>query len=435
MAKTARHTELPSRAALLARKDFFLRRFIFDKIVFAEMPAGEGVAYGVAMRLENQNLYCTCAYYPKPCNHALAFRTLFDAAGEGIFTPADECPAWLEALLAGLPAIAFTSKNPEKAAVDKQQRRFERLDRATNGFEDLEAWLLDTARRGLATVVSEDPQWWEGIAARMADASMPGLSRSLRLVGRIPASEPDWAEQTTGVLADCYLAVRAFRNRDNLPVALLHDLQNFIGINTRKDEVLATGEQLSDIWAVVGQIEEPLEDKLAVRRSWLFGGKSGRYALLLDYAFGGAGFPPGLEPGGIRQGKLAFYASAFPLRALVVEEFVSIPKKVEKLPGFEDFETFARAYSAALAAQPWLQTFPAAFGEVTPQVQGGSFFIVDRSNKMLRLDVPENAGWRLVALGGGAPIGLFGEWNGAVFRPLGVVAEGRFVSVQHQTGK
>lgn len=428
MEKTASKTEIPPRAALLAQPDFFPQRFIFEKIIFAEITANEEVAHGVAVNLETQNLYCTCPFRPKPCIHALALNALFDREGEAIFTTSSELPDWVNALLNGLPASQIRSaKNAEAKAASKQKTRFERLERAANGMEDLEAWLLDTARRGLATVVSEDPKWWEGIASRMADASMTGLSRTLRLLGQIPSSSSDWAEKTAAVLADCYLAVRAFRKRDILPETLLYDLQNFIGISTKKEEVLASGERVKDAWAVVAQIEEPLENSLKARRTWLLGGKTNRYALLLNYSFGSEGFPPGFEAGSIQQGTLAFYPSAFPQRALALDDFHSIPKKVEKLPGFADFDIFARAYAAALAAQPFLQIFPAAFSEVTLQTQGGRFFLLDKNEKSLPLNVLENDGWKLFALSGGHPIGVFGEWNGEVFRPLSAVAEGRFV--------
>ncbi len=444
MEKTATKTAIVSRADLLAQPRFFPHRFIFEKIIFAQIAVSEDIEYGAAVNLENQKRYCTCPFRPKPCVHTLALNALFDREGDSIFTPSNELPAWTNALLDGLSAPNITSASAKAAAVKtKQQRRFERLERAANGFDDLDAWLLDTARRGIAAVVSENPKWWEAIAARMADASMTGLSRTLRLLGQIPTAAPDWADKTAAVLADCYLAVRAFRKRDDLSENLLFDLQNFIGINLKKDEVLASGERMHDAWAVVGQYEEPLEDKLFARRTWLLGGKTGRYALLLDFKFGSEDFLPGFAPGSIQQGTLAFYPSAFPQRALVFDDLVSIPKNVEKLPGFADFDTFARAYSAALATQPWLQIFPAAFSEATPYTHGGRFFLLDKNEKSLVLNVAENDGWKLPALSGGFPIGVFGEWDGAVFKPLSVVAEGRFVaikslitkSVNHQLNK
>ncbi len=406
---------------------------MFEKIIFSRIPAADGRFHSVAMDLTSRALFCSCPFFPKPCVHALALSAMYAREGESCFTRIDALPDWATALISGLPAGRGRQTGPPEDRVATQaQRRFERLERAANGFEDLEAWLLDTIRRGLATVVSEDPRWWENIAARMADASMPGLSRSLRLLGQIPASDPDWAAKTAGGLAECYLAVRAFRKRDTLPRDLAFDLQNFVGIAAKKENVLTSGERQHDVWAIVGQLEEPLEDKLALRRTWLAGGKSGRMALLLDFSFGGAGFPPGFMPGSIQQGTLAYYPSAFAQRALLLDDWTELPKKVEKLHGFEDFDTFANAYATALAKQPWLPYFPAVFSAATACRTGSRFVFMDKNGKSLPLNIPDDAGWRLVALGGGHPLALFGEWDGSSFRPLAAVAEGRFVALFRQ---
>jgi len=430
MSKPVEKTESDVRAELLAHPAFFPHRHVFEKIIFAEMPAGDSHSHAVAMNLETRTLYCSCPFFPKPCVHTLALNALYAREGEDCFARADALPDRVQALISGSPASRERPAiRPETRLAARTQRRFERLERAAGGFADLEAWLLDTIRRGLATVVSEDPRWWENIAVRMADASMPGLSRTLRLLGQIPASDPAWAEKAASALAGCYLAARAFRKRDILPDGLPYDLQNFVGIAAKKEEVLANGERLHDVWAVLGGIEEPLEDKLSVRRTWLKAGQSGRYALLLDFAFGGAGFPPGLAPGSIHQGTLAYYPSAFPQRALLLDDWKEVPKRVEKPQDFQDFDTFADAYAGALAIQPWLPYFPAIFNAATVYRQGGYFMIADRNEKSLHLNIAENTAWRLLALGGNHPLALFGEWDGAALRPLTAVAEGRFVSL------
>lgn len=428
MEKTGNKTDISPRAALLARAIFFPERFVCGNTVFAEIPVQESLVHSVAIDPENGKFSCTCSFRPKPCVHAMALKALLDREGEQDFVAVEALPDWVSALLAGQP-VGNRASNRVSAGKTKEQRRFERLERAASGFEDLEAWLHDTARRGLATVVSEDPKWWEGIAARLADASMTGLSRTLRLAGQIPATGPDWADRTASIFASCYLAVRAFRKRDTMPEPLLHDLQQFIGINIKKESVLSSGEKVSDTWAIVGQIEEHLEERLSMRSTWLLGAKTGRFGRLLDYSFGSDGFPPGFEPGSISQGTLAFYPSAYPLRALVAGDWATVPKKVEKMPGFEDFEIFALCWSAALAAQPWLSSFPAVWSDVIPIQSGGRFVALDQNQKSLSLDVPELTGWKMVALSSGRPLSIFGEWNGIGFRPLSVVAEGRFVTL------
>jgi hypothetical protein len=238
--------------------------------------------------------------------------------------------------------------------------------RAQHGFEDLELWLLDTLRRGVATAVSEDPDFYKNIAARLADASMRSLSRSIRTLEAVPADRPDWPERMTAVLADAALALNAFRRREYLPEALLHDLEAFIGISVKKETVRAEGETLHDAWAVVGAVEEQVEEQLRQRRTWLLGARSGRYALLLEYAYGDPEFLPGLAPGSVVEGALIFYPSAWPHRALVSDELNRLPKNVEKLPGFEKIEDAVHTYADALGKQPWLSAFPVALNEVVP---------------------------------------------------------------------
>ncbi len=414
------------RAAALAKADFFTQCQQYQQIITAEMSISTGVTYGVAIDLHKNSLYCTCPFYPKPCIHAQALFLLQQNAGTALFTLTDTLPDWAPALLAGRATLLRPDQTAQQE-VAREQRRFERLERAANGFEDLEVWLLDTFRRGVATVASEDPRWYEGIATRMADASMTGISRTLRLLGQIPATQTDWAEQVLAVLAECYLAVRAFRRRAALPEALGYDLQTYIGVALKKEEVVQSGERVTDVWAVVGQAEETLEEKLRSRRTWLLGPQSGRYALLLDFAFGGMGFPQTITPGSIRQGTLAYYPSAWPQRALTVTDLTEVPKKVEKLPGLTDFSQLLAAFAAALGQQPWLAVFPAALSDCTPYLQGNQFFMADKMGKSLPLQTREDTFWRLLSVSGGHPVSLFGVWDGAAFQPLSVVSDQRFI--------
>ncbi len=418
-----------TRIPLLAQPEFFPQRFVFEKIVFAQMPNSIDTVYGVVVHLEKNTLYCTCSFHPKPCLHAQALQALFAREGTSSFAAQQECPGWVLALLKGQPTAIGPVSRDEQNAVAKQHRRSDRLDRAAHGLEDLELWLHDTMRRGLATLVAEDAAAFAHIASRMADASLPGLSRTLRLLGQVSLNRPDWAERTLEVLAQCYLAVRAFRQRDEMTDAFLVDLQTFLGISMRRDEVLATGERASDDWMVLARKEEPLEDSNQVRRTWLFGLRTRRMALLLDFDFARQGFPPGFEPGTVQQGLLAYYPSAWPQRALVPDGLTHLESPVERMEGLNRLEDLANVYAAALAANPWLTHFPAALSDVVPLVENDRFYLCDGDGEMLPLSVLHNTGWQLLALSGGQPVAVFGEWDGAVLVPLSVVADGRFVVV------
>lgn len=417
------HSLPHSRAEALASSAFFTQKGRSIDIFFAEMPAGEN-AHRLVYDAGRQQVFCSCPFYPKPCWHALAF-TRYCTANED-FGEAG-LPHWADRLRQGRPtASAPTTDRATEREAATQKRRFERLERADAGLEDLERWLLDTLRRGLATVASDDARFAEHIAARAADASLGGLSRQLRLLDALPSSQPDWAESTLGVLSDIWTAIRAFNHRDRLPAALLHDLQTCLGIAAKKEEALSGNDLVDDTWAIVGRREEPVENQLLSRRTWLLGARSGRYALLLEYAFGLAGtLPPGFEPGELVKGTLAFYPSAFPLRATPVEHIQGLNKKVEKLPGYADCNAMSQAWATALGKQPWLTLFPAAFPALTPVRHGDRCWLRDASGLSLPLAGMSGDGWKLLALSGGRAVALFGEWDGAHFRALSVVAEGR----------
>jgi len=426
MAVIEKNTGSDDRVIRLAQPQFFVGTAVFPPFVFARLPAGEGQTHATVFNTEKNTLFCSCSFRPQPCLHVRSLRQLYlNSEGLG-FSPADALPDWVQQLVSGQGGRVQAP--PADPGIARQQRRNERLERAADGFDDLETWLLDTIRRGLATTVSEDPKWAENIAARMADASLTGLSRTLRLLGSIPSGQADWAEKLLAGLGDIYLALRAFRRRDHLPETLLADLQNWIGMPAKKEEILAQGERTQDKWLVMGQLETSVEDKLKVRRTWLQANQSRRYALLLDYAFGGFPFTPGFTTGSLQQGTMVWYSSAWPLRALVQDDFQPLPDDSEYF-GYADFQAFAEAYATALGQQPWLAVFPAALLEVRVFFKNEKLYALDRRGKTLPLLARENQIWLLLALAGGAPVTIFGEWDGAALWPFTVLSGERVVEI------
>ncbi|MEQ1745333.1 MAG: hypothetical protein ABMA02_07905 [Saprospiraceae bacterium] len=356
---------------------------------------------------------------PKPCVHAQAL-ALFTNKNEGDFDLAKTPPEWAQRL-------PTTNSSATSKVTAPQPDNAPRLARAQSGFEDLETWLFDTLSRGVATVISEDPNIFRNIAVRLADASLRGMSRSFRLLDNLPTDSPDWPERVTAVLAEAALTLGAFRRKGQLPENLQRDLESAVGISPKKEGVLAEGERLGDAWAVLSAVEETVEDQLRQRRTWLLGTGSGRYALLLEYAHGGgADFLPGFVEGTVVEGTLVFYPSAWPQRALVFGEMASLPQQVETLDGFEKIEDMARTYAAALGSQPWLSAFPAVLRAV-PTRHKNTFFLADSVGNCAPLGNEAAVCWSLLTLGGGRAFTIFGEWDGKMFTALSALDNGRFV--------
>ena len=135
-----------------------------------------------------------------------------------------------------------------------------------------------------------------------------------------------------------------------------------------------------------------------------------------------------LLPGTSLDAELVFYPSNYPLRAAVRQRH-SQPAPAGSARGHATVESFLDAYAEALGHNPWLEVFPALLGGVVPVRRDESWFVRDSEGRRLPLSPRLREGWGLLALSGGSPVTLSGEWDGRHLLPLGVWAEGRYLRV------
>jgi hypothetical protein len=76
--------------------------------------------------------------------------------------------------------------------------------------------------------------------------------------------------------------------------------------------------------------------------------------------------------------------------------------------------------------QQWLEQFRCRWPMSSVQ-HDQHWFLRDREDRSLPLTTSFSKGWHLLALSGGRPITIFGEWNGDDLLPLSVWAEDHFV--------
>jgi hypothetical protein len=169
------------------------------------------------------------------------------------------------------------------------------------------------------------------------------------------------------------------------------------------------------------------EERLRVQRTWLRGETTGRTALLLSFAAGGQPLEPGPTPGTRFEAELVFYPGAHPQRALVRER-TGTPETINVLPGVESLDDALGEWSAALCRNPWTERVAFALGGVTPVRDGGRWLLRDSAGAALPLPrAAEEAAWVLLAAGGGRPVQVAAEWDGAALAPLGAVVDGRYL--------
>jgi hypothetical protein len=382
--------------------------------------------YQTQADLDGPAYRCTCPSRKLPCKHALGLLLLL--AGDGAM-PQTVPPAWVtEWLVARAERAARQAARPARPTATpdpaaQARRAAERAGRVEAGMAELALLLRDVVRGGLAA--PRPARFWDEAAARMVDAQAPSLAGRLRRIAALPEVGEGWSERLLEELARLHLLVEAYRRLERLPPATRADVRALVGWPQPKDELLAQ-PGLRDHWGVVAhRVVE--EDRLRVQRTWLWGGHSGRPALLLDFVPPGQPLAAGPPPGSGLDAELVFYPGSTPVRALVKAEhatrlgFPAVP------PGLATAEDAYAAYAAALAANPWVGSFPVVLDAVVP-VPRRAWMLRDAAGGCLPLAPWFGAGWQLAAVAGGRPVRVFGEWDGEHLLPLAVLAGARLVT-------
>lgn len=368
---------------------------------------------------------CSCPSRKFPCKHVLGLLVLSVRAPIAAASEPDWVVEWLDKRAASAEAKEKKATQAADAPVDEAGRakRAERRGaRVEKGVEALDLWLRDLIHNGLGGIEAQPPSFWEAQAARLVDAQAPGLAAAVRALAEIPGRGADWPARLLDALGRLALLTHAHARADSLEESLRAEIRQRVGFTVPKDEVLATVARVADEWIVLGQIVED-EPRLRVQRTWLLGAESRALALVLQFAAGNATFEEAFVPGTAFRGEVAFFPGPLAHRALVAAR-ASIPAPAHRIPAHDDFASMLDDVAARLAKLPLLDRTAFHLRGVVPVATGERAFLVDRAGAALPLETPDVL--RLLALSGGHPVDVTGEWNGLFVRPLGVVAEGAF---------
>jgi len=383
--------------------------------------------YQVRIALADLTAKCSCPSRKFPCKHSLGLLLL--AAGQPRTIPNASPPEWVSTWLRKRLETAEKKEKrrpPGEAPADPaaQARRAERrLERVAQGLDGLDLWMGDLVRNGLAGVETQGHELWEAQAARLVDAQAPAVATRLRRLGELPRSSADWPQRLLLQLGRLALLTHAFRRIDALEPRLQADVRQLLGWTVNQDDVVRGGDVVADDWVVLGQwVDEDV--RVRVQRNWLRGLNSQREALVLQFSVGGAPFGETVVPGTTIAADLAFWPSAFPLRAVLGARRGTSAQWNGPLPGHDTIADFRSTVADALGHLPWLDRFACSIHNVTPVFHGESWSVVDTANQSLPLKGADH--WRLLAISGGAPLDLSGEWDGERVLPLGASVAGRY---------
>jgi hypothetical protein len=287
------------------------------------------------------------------------------------------------------------------------------------GLAELDVWLADQVRTGIAGASADAYRRFDGMAARMVDAQAPGVAAALRRLPQVTSSGPGWPGRLLSELAQLRLLVAAHQRLDDLPEPLAATVRQRVGYTVATDDVLA-GPAVRDRWHVLGSTESD-SGAIVTRRTWLWAAAADRPALVLTFGAGGQQPDRSLVRGTVLDADLHFYPGQPSLRALVGEQYAEPATSLGMPPGSRP-RTVARLldeFAAARAQDPWVTVWPAVL-EGRPARGGGGWRFLDDDGASLPLRGGREAVWPVLAVSGGAVVTVAAELYDGGLLPIGV---------------
>ena len=359
-------------------------------LIWGECQGSGANPYRVAADTEDPGSKCTCPSRKFPCKHALALMLMF--VEDGAAFRAGDVPDWVNDWMGRrrrgtAPAVSGEAKSvrpaptsqvesapdPEadarrKAASQKRAQDTRRSVCAAS--EELDVWIADQLRTGLAGFLGDLGARCRRIAARLVDAKAGALaSRIDEMPSRLLAlSAEERVDAAIAELGKLVMLMRAWRAAPDDP-----DLHREVVNSETRDQVLADPDapHINSLWEVLGERIATRRDGLVSQATWLMnlgptlgpvlGPEPQRFAVLLDFFPASAGRRSGAFVAGERfHAELAFYPARAPLRAVIVSRRPT-EDAADTWPEAPP-DPFAR-YAEQILVAPWRIEVPLLFPE------------------------------------------------------------------------
>jgi hypothetical protein len=403
-----------------------------DRVLWGEIKGSGSKPYRTQIDLQNTAFKCSCPSFKFPCKHGIGLMLAF-AKQKDVFTETSTEPDWVKEWIdkrtekAEKKAETPQEVSPEaeeKAQKGKEKRQNERLSQVEAGVAELELWLKDLVRTGFLALPSKDARFFEQIAARMVDAKATGLAGRVRAFRDLNyIQNNDWQINALRIAAELFLLIEAFKNSEKLSPEWQQTVKNLVGWNQSQKELLQNpdAEKVKDVWIALGQEQEESEG-ITIQRNWLWGTKTNRSALILNF---GTPFSP-LEntviPGTILEAELAFFPSVTPHRAVVnlqkgyAETFLTQPHSANT------WNTAYQQRSEQIAKYPFVYDIPMIINDLRLVLDKKQSILCDDEG-YFQVTSPtwkEDKMLTLYALAGANPQTIAGVFRRDGFLPLGI---------------
>jgi hypothetical protein len=405
-----------------------------DRVVWGSCRGSGAEPYDTAVDHAAVAYRCTCPSRRVPCKHALALLLLWARGQVPAGVAASAVEAWVDRRASRAAARATSSDDaptedppspepiPPPDDDDRDAVRDERVERMMAGLTELDRWLDDRIRTGLADPALARYGTWDSLAARLVDARAGSLANRVRRLAGLVGASPDWHDDVLAELGLLHLLSQAGRRIGSLPSPLADGVATSVGWQVRQADVLG-GVPDTDRWVVAGR-SDTREDRIEVRRFWLRGELSGRWALVLSFAAYRQSLDTSLEVGTVVPADIHRYPGPA-LRAIV-----GASQGAVEPGGRPPSQTVAEAcdeVGSMIAAEPWLERVPSSMTAAIAQVNGG-WVLTDDTGSVPLLGHGDGLA-ALLAVSEGRPADLTIEWTPHGVTPLAIHVSDRSIDI------
>lgn len=356
---------------------------------------------------------CTCPSRKFPCKHALGLMVLNLRVPLPLSEPPEWVVVWLDSRKKRDDPVETETVPGENAGQKRQDARHRKV---LAGLSELDLWLNDLMEGGFGQSQVAQQGFWEHMRARMVDAQAPGLAKSLVKASGMVGVGDRWIETLLYQLGRIHLVKQGYLHLDSFSEPEQADIRTAIGY-PQETKHLKAQDQIEDTFVVLGERVESDGDRLYTRRVWLWAVGQNKCIALVDFAFQRPTFEGTYVTGDTFKGTAQMFASALPWRGVLqgFPEEVSVQVPV----GLSGFEEALAVYAEALGRNPFLEHFGWVVRSVRPSLEQSRLVFMDQYGKRIPTSSSQDP-WLVLALSGGHPVTLAGEYDGETFTPMGL---------------
>ncbi len=409
----------------LANTSKWVKRQLSERALWGECQGSGKLPYQTQVDLVNVAFKCSCPSRKFPCKHGLGLLLLYVRDRKSFSSAAE--PDWVTGWLdkRGERDEKKAEKKEKEKKVDpaaQAKRQENRLKRVEDGMMELRLWVKDIIRNGLLNIPGKDHSFFENMAKRMVDAQAPGLASMVRSLRDTNFFQEGWQSSFLDQLLRIYIVLDGFPRISDLSPELRDELKTLIGFSQSQEEVKAEAGIRDDWFVLAKRVDK--EDNLTTERNWLYGRKSRRYALILQFYVNGQVPEVNLLAGSCVDAELVFFKGANPLRALIKEQMSVMSNPA--IEGIKNWKEISVYTSQVHATNPWINKLPVIIENIVPVKANDRWILRDENGDGVMIHHGFQNSWKLMAISGGKPLRIFVVGRENNFEPLGAWVDNQY---------